>query len=253
MHQKMNLKDQIKVWILGHKATEESYIKYLRNCGVKVGKGVKIFRPYHTNIDTQNPHLLTIGNYVQITGPVTILTHDYSWSVLKRKYGYIYGNQRKTSIGNNCFIGWGATILGGSTIGNNVIIGANSVVSGNIESNSVYAGNPAKKLMTLDEYYRKRKSKQLSEAVTFVQEYKKRFNKIPTEDKLNEYFFLFKPTDLNEKFKDQLNLMGNYEKSLKKLYEDYTFSSYEEFIEYCLTRKKFKTEQRENDVNEGKF
>lgn len=47
--------------------------------------------------------------------------------------------------------------------------------------------------------------------------------------------------------------MGNYEKSLKKLYEDYTFSSYEEFIEYCLTRKKCKTEQRENDVNEGKF
>ena len=88
---------------------------------------------------------MTIGNDVQITDPVTILTHDYSWSVLKKKYGIIYGNQRKTVIGNNVFIGWGATILGGSHIGDNVIIGANSVVSGNVDSNSVYAGNPARK------------------------------------------------------------------------------------------------------------
>lgn len=42
-----------------------------------------------------------------MTGPVTILTHDYSWSVLKKKYGIIYGNQRKTVIGNNVFIGGG--------------------------------------------------------------------------------------------------------------------------------------------------
>lgn len=103
----MNLKNKIKCWILGPKATEESYITYLRKCGVKIGKGVKIFRPFHTNIDAQNPHLLIIGN--------------------------------------NVFIGGGATILGGSHIGDNVIIGANSVVSGNVDSNSVYAGNPARK------------------------------------------------------------------------------------------------------------
>lgn len=232
----MDFKAKIKVWLLGYKATEESYIKHLKKIGVKVGKNVKIYRPFNTTIDIQNPHLLTIGNDVQITGPVTILTHDYSWCVLKKKYGNIYGNQRKTTIGNNVFIGWGATILGGSNVGDNVVIGANSVVSGLVESNSVYAGNPAKKLMTLDEYYKKRKSRQLSEAVTFVQEYKKRFNKIPSEDKLNEYFFLFKPTKLNEKFKGQLNLMGNYEESKKKLYENYKFSSYKKFIEYCFKK-----------------
>lgn len=148
----MSLKNKIKYLILGYRATAETYIKYLRSKGVKVGENVKIFRPFNTTIDVQNPHLLTIGNDVQITGPVTILTHDYSWSVLKKKYGIIYGNQRKTVIGNNVFIGWGATILGGSHIGDNVIIGANSVVSGNVDSNSVYAGNPARKLMTLEEY-----------------------------------------------------------------------------------------------------
>lgn len=152
----MNLKNKIKCWILGPKATEESYITYLRKCGVKIGKGVKIFRPFHTNIDAQNPHLLIIGN--------------------------------------NVFIGEGATILGGSHIGDNVIIGANSVVSGNVDSNSVYAGNPARKLMTLEEYRDKREKRQLKEAVEYVLEYKKRFKTYPPEEKMDEYFFLFKPS-----------------------------------------------------------
>ena len=147
----MNVKNWIKVKVLGYRATSDSYIAHLRKIGVSIGKGVKIYRPFNTTIDVQAPHLLSIGNYVQITGPATILNHDYSWSVIKRKYGYIYGSQRKTVIGNNVFIGWGATILGGTDIGNNVIIGANSVVSGKVDSNSVYAGNPARKLMTLDD------------------------------------------------------------------------------------------------------
>lgn len=230
----MNVKNWIKVKVLGYRATSDSYIAHLRKIGVSIGKGVKIYRPFNTTIDVQAPHLLSIGNYVQITGPATILNHDYSWSVIKRKYGYIYGSQRKTIIGNNVFIGWGATILGGSTIGDNVIIGANSVVSGKIESNSVYAGNPAKKIMTLNEYYEKRRSKQINEAITFVKEYKKRFGEIPPESKLSEYFFLFKPTSLNEKFVDQMKLMENYELSKKKLYENYKFKSYKDFIDYCL-------------------
>ncbi|QLL74726.1 acyltransferase [Lactobacillus crispatus] len=230
----MNVKNWIKIKVLGYRATSDSYIAYLRKIGVSIGKGVKIYRPFNTTIDIQAPHLLSIGDYVQITGPATILNHDYSWSVIKRKYGYIYGSQRKTIIGNNVFIGWGATILGGSTIGDNVIIGANSVVSGEVESNSVYAGNPAKKIMTLNEYYEKRRSKQINEAITFVKEYKKRFGEIPPESKLSEYFFLFKPTSLNKKFVDQMKLMENYELSKKKLYENYKFKSYKDFIDYCL-------------------
>ena len=174
-----------------------------------------------------------------MTGPVTILTHDYSWSVLKKKYGIIYGNQRKTVIGNNVFIGWGATILGGSHIGDNVIIGANSVVSGNADSNSVYAGNPARKLMTLEEYRDKREKRQLKEAVEYVLEYKKRFKTYPPEEKMDEYFFLFKPSKIFDKYKDQLKLMNNYDKSLEKLNsKKYQFNSYNEFLKFCDRRSK---------------
>lgn len=47
-------------------------------------------------------------------------------------------------IGNYCFIGTGVKILSGSCIGNNVIIGAGSVVKGNIPDYSVVVGTPAR-------------------------------------------------------------------------------------------------------------
>jgi acetyltransferase-like isoleucine patch superfamily enzyme len=45
---------------------------------------------------------------------------------------------------NNVFIGAGAIIIQGITIGENSIIGAGSVVIKNIPENSTYVGNPAK-------------------------------------------------------------------------------------------------------------
>ena len=77
------------------------------------------------------------------------------------------------------------------------IIGANAVVSGHVDGDSVYTGNPARKIMTLDEFRDKRKKKQIEEAKKkVVLEYKKRFNKVPPESELEEYFFLFRNNDL---------------------------------------------------------
>jgi maltose O-acetyltransferase len=53
-------------------------------------------------------------------------------------------------IGNNVWIGINVTIVGPATIGDNVIIGANALVLGNLESNGVYAGSPAKLVRKLD-------------------------------------------------------------------------------------------------------
>ena len=52
------------------------------------------------------------------------------------------------------------TILKGTNIGDNVIIGANSLVNKDIPSNCVAAGNPIKIIMPLDTYYMKRKERQ---------------------------------------------------------------------------------------------
>lgn len=233
----LSLREKILKCIVGYKATNKSYIDHLRKIGCSIGADVKMFRPMNTTIDIQNPHLLSIGNHVMMTGPVTILTHDYSWSVLKRKYGTIFGNQRKTVIEDNVFIGWGSTILAGSHIGANTIIGANSVVSGVVNGNSVYAGNPARKIMTLDEFYNKRLERQLDEAVDYVKNYKARFGKNPELSQLDEYFFLFFDPNNEEQinaYNTKLHLMENYEVTIDQARKNKPlFTNYEDFLEYC--------------------
>jgi len=54
------------------------------------------------------------------------------------------------SIGNNVWIGINVTIVGPATIGDNVVIGANSLVMGNLKSQGVYGGSPAKLIRNLD-------------------------------------------------------------------------------------------------------
>lgn len=54
------------------------------------------------------------------------------------------------TIGNDVYIAAGSRILGGITIGNNVIIGANAVVVTDIPDNSIVAGAPAKVVRTVD-------------------------------------------------------------------------------------------------------
>ena len=56
----------------------------------------------------------------------------------------IYG---PIKVGNNTYFGVHCTILPGSTIGSNCVIGAGSVVRGVIPDNSVVMGNPAKVIM----------------------------------------------------------------------------------------------------------
>ena len=62
-----------------------------------------------------------------------------------REYG------KPITIGNNCWIGGNVTILPGVTIHDNVVVGAGSVVTKDLESGGIYVGNPAKKLRDIDE------------------------------------------------------------------------------------------------------
>lgn len=136
----MALKDVVRKVYNKLLVNNEGYLKYLRSCGVTIGEDVTFHCPGETHVDVTDPHLLTIGNHVNLTGPITILTHDFSWSVVKGKTGEVLGNEKPVTIGNNVFVGWGATILCGTTIEDNVIIGAHAVVSGHVEGDSVWGG-----------------------------------------------------------------------------------------------------------------
>lgn len=218
----------VKYLFLGKKSSSERYIKYLRKKGMVIGEGCTIFSPHSVYIDETRPWMISIGNNVQITRGTTILTHGYDWSVLKGVYGEVLGSCGKVSIGDNVFIGMQSTILKGCHVGNNVIIGANSLINRDIPDNCVAAGNPCKLIMSLEEYHEKRKTMQVKEARELITLYRERYGKEPDEDVLREFFWLFSndPYDLPNSWKNVNKLCGNItmtENTMKKhntMYKD---------------------------------
>lgn len=107
--------------------------------------------------DANDYSLISIGKATTISEDVLLLTHDYSISKgLKLLDPNLNGRfLRPIRIGANSFIGIRSIILPGTTIGDNVIVGAGSVVKGVFPDNVVIAGNPAKVLCTTDEWAKK--------------------------------------------------------------------------------------------------
>lgn len=215
----MLIKKFFKRVILGYRYNSKTYIAHLQKLGMKIGKGTVFFVPSSVCIDATRPWLISIGDNVQITKGVTILTHGYDWAVLKGVYGEILGSSGEVIIGNNVFIGMNSTILKGVTIGNNVIIGANSLVNKDVPDNVVVAGNPAVVVSSLEEYYNKRKKKQIDEAKELVRVYRQRYNREADEKALHEFFFLFEDgkKGLHPVFQDMMRLVGNEKESYEKL------------------------------------
>ena len=228
------LKYKVKKNLFPSRITSDEYVKYLNNRGIEIGKGTHFFDPQSTTIDIQRPWMLHIGEYCKITSGVVILCHDYSRSVLRRKYGEVIGEARETFIGDNVFIGIGTTVCMGSTIGDNVIIGAGSVVSGKVPSNTVYAGVPARFVCTLDEYYQKRKAKTVDEAKQYARRFIDKYGRNPTEKEMGPFWQLFMPRDvqiLREKG-ISTHLSGDDEDEVLNdfLKSNPEFSSFDEFI-----------------------
>lgn len=95
-----------------------------------------------------------IGDNVFFGPNVSILTALHSLIAEERRFfydekkGYVTDNEygKPIKIGNDCWFGGSVTILPGVTIQDNVVVGAGSVVTKDLESGWIYAGNPAKKI-----------------------------------------------------------------------------------------------------------
>lgn len=167
------------------------FTKILKIEGFDIGSGTIFYSPETQAIDRERPWMLKIGNYCKITRGCTILTHDYSRSVLRRKYGEFVGEASITTIGDNVFIGVNSIILMGAKIGSNVIIGAGSVVSGIIPNDVVAAGNPAKVICSIDEFFKKRKNIELESAACYFNSYYHCYGKYPSPNSRNPFFSLY--------------------------------------------------------------
>ncbi|NVP02085.1 acyltransferase [Photobacterium damselae subsp. damselae] len=117
--------------------------------GAKIGDDCRLI---NVTFGTE-PYLVKIGNHVSATD-THIETHDGGVWVFRDKHP-LWDIIKPVIIGNNVYIGKGCLILPGTIIEDNVVIGAGSIVTGVLFKNTIYAGVPAKKIKTLDEYYEK--------------------------------------------------------------------------------------------------
>lgn len=154
----MNIYKKIYKKIELIRATNPSKLAlFHKKYGVKMGKDCQVYGNVSFGSE---PYLVSLGDHVKIAPNNQFITHDGGVHVLRNmdllpnadKFGRII-------IGNNVFIGMWCIILPGITVGDNVVIGAGSVLTKDIPSNCVAAGVPCKPIKTIYEYFDQIKDK----------------------------------------------------------------------------------------------
>lgn len=122
------------------------YIKALSDSKIKIGHNV--FFNHNCSITCLDEVL--IGNRCNIANNVIIVDHDHKYD----KNGVITGyNCNRVKIGNNVWIGANSVILKGVEIGDGAIVAAGAVVNSNIPPHELWGGVPAVKIKRLEEAY----------------------------------------------------------------------------------------------------
>lgn len=161
------------VYRLRGEQTTESLVRM----GMKVGKNFG--RLNGVILDPSHCWLIEIGDNVTLAPRVHILCHDAS-----TKQFLNYTKIGRVTIGDNVFIGADSVVLPGVTIGSNVIIGANSTVTHDIPAGSVAVGSPARVICTLEEYLAKERAR-MQHSPCYGEEYTLRQN-VPMELRMQQ-------------------------------------------------------------------
>jgi len=108
-----------------------------------------------------NGDKLIIGKFCMIASDVTFIMNganhlseavtSYPFAIFGQDWsdamqGKTYPNKGNTTIGNDVWIGYGATIMPGVTVGDGAIIATKAVVTKDVEPYSIVGGNPAREI-----------------------------------------------------------------------------------------------------------
>ena len=154
-----NLKDWLlhnEVWYIFRYIRNLRYVEYYRNCrGIRTvcylwyffhykRLGFKLHFIIYPGTIGSGFRIYHSGGFVHVGPNVTI---GKNCTILP---GCVFGNKyeepcnESVTVGDNCYFGLDAKILGGVKIGDNVTVGANSIVTKDIPDNAIVAGIPAK-------------------------------------------------------------------------------------------------------------
>ena len=149
----------------------------LKDMFAEIGEGCYIEPPLHANFGGRHVHFgnwiyanynltlvddthIYVGDDTMFGPNVTIATAGHPIDPTLRSKGLQFN--MPVRIGRNCWLGAGVIVMPGVTIGDNVVIGAGSMVTKDIPSNVVAVGNPCRVLREVGEhdkqfYYKDRK------------------------------------------------------------------------------------------------
>ena len=148
--------------------------KLLKEMFWEIGENCYIEPPFHANWGGHHVHFgnnvyanfnltmvddthIYVGDCTMFAPNVTVATAGHPICPELREKAYQFN--MPVHIGRNCWIGAGALIMPGVTIGDNTVIGAGSVVTKDIPANVVAVGNPCKVMREITdrdrEYYYK--------------------------------------------------------------------------------------------------
>jgi maltose O-acetyltransferase len=133
--------------LLGHIGDDKIIINQPFRCdyGKQISIGKRFFANFNFTILDEAP--VTIGDDCFVGPNVSIYTACHSTDPVERNTRQEWA--KPVTIGNNVWIGGSVTILPGVSIGDNVSIGAGSVVVNDIPSNTIAVGNPCKVIKQL--------------------------------------------------------------------------------------------------------
>jgi acetyltransferase-like isoleucine patch superfamily enzyme len=93
---------------------------------------------------------VSIGRECVIADRVMLIDFDHGMVEVERPIRLQGIYKRDVRVGNNVWIGYGACILRGVTVGDNAVIGTNAVVTGDVPDNAVVGGVPAQLIRMRD-------------------------------------------------------------------------------------------------------
>lgn len=225
----MNIIERAKRWWA--KRNSQSYIKYLRSKGVKIGEDCQIRGTRSFGIDLQRAHLITIGDHVMFHHNNFLICHDAVSQLFREKYHEYLPSNGHITIGNNVKFARNVTVLKGVTIGDNCFIGFGATVTHDIPANSVAVGTPARVICSIDDYFERRKKESLQESFEFARGIVDRYHRRPVPEDFTESFVWFvsgKDMDKYSKlpFKHQLGPAYDHYKA----HHVAKFASFDEFL-----------------------
>lgn len=87
---------------------------------------------------------VSIGRECVIADRVMLIDFDHGMTEVERPIRLQGIYKRDVEVGNNVWIGYGACVLRGVTVGDNAVIGTNAVVTDDVPANAVVGGVPAR-------------------------------------------------------------------------------------------------------------